>query len=191
MSAYEAYKEYVALKSHFNKNDYDYIKYGGKIGISPASFEKRKDKVFFEKLSKIDDYHNFLIANLSRNPKLWIRELAYSESAKTNFQDWKKRNQAITYLFKSEFKQIVDEPSGHQHPAAMRLYLGGQISLETLCIFAEMTKAVTTWDSKLQYDPVWEDLRLRIVKYTPFVKFDKSKIKQIMLDIMDDMEYNK
>jgi hypothetical protein len=73
----------------------------------------------------------------------------------------------------------------------MRLYLGGQISLETLCIFAEMTKAVTTWDSKLQYDPVWEDLRLRIVKYTPFVKFDKSKIKKIMLDIMDDMEYNK
>lgn len=191
MSAFEAYKDYVAIKNHFTKPDYDYIKYNGKTGLKHTSFEKRKDKIFFEKLSKIEDVVGFLVANLSDNPKLWIRELAYSETAKTTYLNWKKRNQSLTYLFKTDFKKIVDEPKGHQHPAPIRLYLGGQISLESLCIFAVMTNAVETWDNKLEYDPVWEDLRLKIVKYTPFVKFEKSKIKQIMIDIMGEMGYTK
>jgi len=133
----------------------------------------------------------FLVANFSIDPKLWIRDLAYSESAKVVYQNWKKRNQSLTYLYKTEFKKIIQEPGGQQHPAAIRLYLGGQISLESLCIFAAMTKAVETWDVKLEYDPVWEDLKLRVVKYTPFIKYDKVKVKQIMLDVMSDMEYTK
>jgi hypothetical protein len=191
MSAFEAYKEYIALKNHFTKADYDYIKYNGKTGIKHASFEKRKDKIFFEKLSKIENYHEFLIANLSNNPKLWIRDLAYSESAQLTYQNWKKRNQSLTYNFKTDFKKILEEPGGQQHPAALRLYLGNQISLESLCIFIKMTKAIIYWDSKLEYDPIWEDIRLRVVKYTPFIKFDYEKVKQTMLDIMNDMEYNK
>jgi hypothetical protein len=191
MSAFEAYKEYIALKNHFTKADYDYIKYNGKTGIKHASFEKRKDKIFFEKLSKIENYHEFLIANLSNNPKLWIRDLAYSESAQLTYQNWKKRNQSLTYNFKTDFKKILEEPGGQQHPAALRLYLGNQISLESLCIFIKMTKAIDHWDSKLEYDPIWEDIRLRVVKYTPFIKFDYAKVKQTMFDIMNDMGYTK
>lgn len=191
MSAFEAYKEYVALKNHFNKPDYDFIKYNGKTGLKVSSFEKRKDKIFFEKLAKIENYHEFLVANFSVNPKLWIRDLSYSEDAKLIYQDWKKRNQSITYLYKKEFRKILEDKGGQQHPAAIRLYLGGEISLESLCIFVAMTNAIETWDNKLEYDPVWEDLKLKIVKYTPFVKFEKSKIKQIMLDIMSDLEYTK
>lgn len=191
MSAFEAYKDYVALKNHFTKTDYDYIKYNGKTGLKFASFEKRKDKVFFEKLAKNENYHEFLLANLSDNPKLWIRDLAYSDSAQVTFQNWKKRSQSLTYNFKNHFKKILEAPKGHQHPAAMRLFLAGEISIESLCIFAFMTGAIKEWDSKLEYDPIWEDLRLRVVKYTPFVKFDKSKIKQTMLDVMDDLGYTK
>jgi hypothetical protein len=191
MSAFEAYKEYIALKNHFTKADYDYIKYNGKTGLKYTSFEKRKDKVFFEKLSKIENVCDFLVANFSIDPKLWIRDLAYSESAQITYQNWKKRNQSLTYIYKTEFKKIVEEPGGRQHPAALRLYLGKEISLESLCIFAVMTNAVKTWDSKLEYDPIWEDIRMRIVKYTPFIKFERDKIKQIMLDIMSDMEYTK
>lgn len=191
MSAFEAYKEYIALKNHFSKPDYDFIKYNGKTGLKYSSFEKRKDKIFFEKLSKIEDLVGFLIANFSENPKLWIRELAYSDSAQTTYQNWKKRNQSLTYLFKAELKNIFDEPKGQHHPAAIRLYLSGKISLETLCIFAAMTDAVSLWDSKFEYDPIWEDLRFKIVKYTPFIKYDKSKIKKIMLDIMNEIDYNK
>lgn len=181
----------MAIKNHFTKPTYDYIKYNGKTGVKHASFDKRKDKIFFEKLSKIEDVVGFLVANLSINPKLWIRDLAYSESAKVVYQDWKKRNQSLSYNYKTDFKKIVEEPGGQQHPAALRLYLGNQISLESLCIFVAMSNAVETWDAKLEYDPIWEDIRMKVVKYTPFVKYDKVKIKQIMLDVMGDMEYTK
>ena len=118
MSAFEAYKEYVALKNHFTKPDYDFIKYNGKTGLKVSSFEKRKDKIFFEKLAKIENYHEFLVANFSVNPKLWIRDLSYSEDAKLIYQDWKKRNQSITYLYKKEFRKILEDKGGQQHPAA-------------------------------------------------------------------------
>jgi hypothetical protein len=191
MSSFEAYKTYIAIKNHFTKPDYDFIKYNGKTGLKYTSFEKRKDKVFFEKLSKVENVCEFLVANLSVNPKLWIRDLAYSDSAQVTYQNWKKRNQSLTYNFKTDFKKILEEPKGQQHPAALRLFLANEISLESLCIFVKMTKALTQWDSKLEYDPIWEDVRLRVVKYTPFVKYDSEKIKQVMLDIMGDMEYTK
>jgi hypothetical protein len=191
MTAFDAFKDYIALKNHFNKLNYDYVKYNGKTNTSLNAFEKRKDKVFFEKLSKIENVCEFLIANLSVDPKLWIRELAYSESAQVTYQNWKKRNQSLTYNFKTDFKKILEEPKGQQHPAALRLFLANEISLESLCIFVEMTKALKQWDDKLEYDPIWEDIRLRVVKYTPFIKYDREKIKQVMLDIMSDMEYTK
>ena len=67
MSAFECYKEYVALKNHFTKPSYDYFKYNGKAKLNPSSFDGRKDKLFFQKLAKHPDVHNFLVANLSEN----------------------------------------------------------------------------------------------------------------------------
>lgn len=193
MSPFETYKEYISLKNHFTKNDYDYFKYNGKSRVTLDSFNKRKDKIFFEKLSKRSDVHGYLVANLSDNPKHWIRDLAYSEDAERTYNDWLKRNQSLTYNYKSDFIKILEEQSreeGH-HPSALRLYLGKHISLESLCVFVNMTNALITWNSKLEYDPIWEDVRLKVVKYTPFVKFEHSKIKKVMIDILNDMGYTK
>lgn len=185
MSAFEAYKDYVSLKNHFTKDSYDYFKYNGKSRLKQSSFNSRKDKIFFERLAKNEDVCGFLVANLSINPKLWIRDLAYSESAQVVYQDWKKRNQSLSYNFKNDMKKIVEEPKDQHHPAAMRLFLGGQISLESLCIFVEITNSFKVWDSKLEYDPIWEDLKMRIIKYTPFIKFDRDKVIKILLDFCE------
>jgi len=186
MSAFDAYKEYVAIKNHFTKPNYDYVKYNGKTGLKVESFNRRKDKLFFEKLAKVKNVHEFLIANLSDNPKLWIRDLAYSESAQVTYNNWQKRQQSLTYNFKNDLKKIIEEPKGDHHPAAIRLFLANQISLESLCIFAELTHAVKQWDKRFEYDPIWDDLRTRIIKYTPFIKYDKVKLKKIMLDFLSD-----
>jgi len=191
MSAFETYKEYVALKNHFTKPHYDYIKYNGHSRVKAESFNKRKDKIFFDKLAKHPDVHGFLLANLSHNPKYWIRDLAYSEDAERRYKVWLNTKQSLTYNFKKDFKKIIEEPKQEGHPAAMRLYLGGEISLESLCIFVDVGKIIETWDSKLEYDPIWEDLRLKVVKYTPFIQYDHSKIKKLMIDILDDSGYTK
>ena len=109
MTAFEAYKEYVALKNHFTKANYDYIKYNGHVTVKLDSFNKRKDKLFFEKLAKIENVHEFLIANFSVNPKLWIRDLAYSEDAQLTYNDWKKRQQSLTYNLKQDLGKLFTD----------------------------------------------------------------------------------
>jgi hypothetical protein len=188
MSAFECYKEYVALKNHFTKPTYDYFKYNGKVKLNPDSFDKRKDKLFFQKLAKHPDVHNFLIANLSDNEKSWIRELAYSEEAEKTYKVWLKRHQSLTYVFKQELGNLDTRFNENfvcpesSHPYLLKLYLGKQISLETLCLLLEITGAKKHWDSKMEYDLIWDSLKIKIEKYSPFIKCDKDKIKNIVLD---------
>lgn len=189
MSAFECYKEYLALKNHFSKQDYDYFKYNGKLKANPDSFNSRKDKIFFQKLAKHPDVHNFLVANLSKNEKAWIKELAYSEDAEKTYKEWLKKTQSLTYLIKNEIKELAptfdvnfvvykDTP----HPYLLKMYLGGYVSLETMCVLLDLTKAKKHWDSKMEYDPVYQDVKLKIEKYTPFIKYDKEKVKNIVID---------
>jgi hypothetical protein len=184
MSGFEAYKIYVALKNHFTKEGYDYVKFNGKAKLKQSSFDSRKDKVFFEKLAKHADLENFLIANFIENNRLWIRDLAYSEDAEKRYASWKKRTGSLTYNFKKDLNKIINEPAGnHQHPVALRLYLANEINLESLCILLTITRSIEEWNDKLQYDPIWDDIKLRVLKYTPFIKYDKNKIKEVMYEL--------
>lgn len=193
MSGYEAYKEYVAIKNHFSKPEYDYIKYNGHTGVKFSSYEKRKDKVFFEKLAKNEDVCGFLIANLSSNPKLWIRDLAYSETSQLAYQEWKKRNQSLSYIFKQETNEHLCKPfncnficKNNEHPILLKIYLRGDLCLESFCIILDLTKSIPFFDKKMEYDPVWEDISMKVKKYTPFIKYDKDKFRKILLDFYDD-----
>ena len=51
MDAFDAYKIYIALKSHFN-SDYDINKYNGKTSVSLDSFLKRSDRSFFGRVGR-------------------------------------------------------------------------------------------------------------------------------------------
>jgi len=44
MTPFESYTTFLALKNHFTTDNYDYIKYNGKVGAKPSSFDTRKDK---------------------------------------------------------------------------------------------------------------------------------------------------
>jgi hypothetical protein len=187
-TAFECYKEYLALKNHFSKPDYDYFKYNGKIRSNHESFEKRKDKLFFQKLAKHPDVHNFLVANLSENEKHWIRDLAYSEDAEKTYKAWLKRQQSLSYVFRQELSKLDDEFNNNfvckvnEHPLLLKKFLASEVSLETLCLLLEFTGAKKHWDSKMQYDLVYDSIKTKIEKYTPFIRTDKEKIRKIVLD---------
>ena len=189
MSAFECYKEYLALKNHFSSPNYDYFRYNGKLKVNSTSFDQRKDKLFFQKLAKHPDVHNFLVANLSKNDKAWIKELAYSDDAERVYKDWLKRNQSLTYVVKNDLSQLDSPFDGNfivskmqSHPRLLQLYLGGHVTLETVCILLDITKAKKHWDSKMEFDPIYDEVRKKIEKYTPFIKYDKEKMKKIVLD---------
>ena len=66
MEPIDVYLMYCAMKAHFSKNDYDFFTYKGKSRVSRNSFYKRKDRIFFVKLSKKylqeEDFKNYMLA---------------------------------------------------------------------------------------------------------------------------------
>jgi hypothetical protein len=189
MSAYECYQHYSALKLHFTKQGYDYFKYNHKVSSSPATFETRKDKIFFMKVAKHEDPVKYMLSNIVINPKVWIRDIAYSKEAEQVYQNWLKRNQSFGYVFSQEIDKLdpnfdknfkVSASSGH--PPAMRLYLRGDISLETLVALVDSTKCSKHWSKSMEHDPIWQDLSNLIVKYRPFLNYDRQRIRKILVD---------
>ena len=102
MTPFESYKLYTAIKNHFTTESYDFFKYNGKVRASESSFETRKDKYMFYKLSKHKDPLNFLVANLSENQKLWVGDL-FSNDNQTRYNDFIKRRESLTYLFQNDY----------------------------------------------------------------------------------------
>jgi hypothetical protein len=188
MSAFEAYKQYLSLKQHFSKKGYDYFKYNGKVRTNPTAFESRNDKLFFQKLAKHPDVVHFLVANFLENDKAWIRDIAYGEEAKRIYQDWQRRTQSLTYSFKNELDKLNEDFDSNfkvvnnSHPKLLKLYLRKEISLETLMLLVSAADCLEYWDRKMQYDPIWEEVSTKIVKYRPFLKYDLQKVREIIID---------
>ena len=192
MTPFEVYRNYLALKNHFNNPKYDYFKYNGKGSASPDSFSKMKDAMFFQNIAKHRDPHGLMLANFVKNPKLWVRDIAYSESAEQNYLDWIKRIQSLTYAFKSDLSKL-DAPfdsnlivKDNEHPTLLRLLFSEEVQPETVCIIADLTGCLKHWDQELVFDPVWDEMGLFIRKYTPFVKYDREKIKKILVDFFSE-----
>ena len=182
VTPFETYQTYLSMKSHFTNKRYDFFKYGGKSKATMASFNKRKDKYWFEKTSrKYSDQQitDFLLANFITTDapqNLWIGEII--NSGEKNYENWMKRQQSLTYLFKEQSTELLSEKKLEEvfncsrgHPLILKKYLGGEISLETLVIFEKIFSFGEKFDKVLD-DPVWESVSLKIKKYKSFLNIN-------------------
>jgi hypothetical protein len=180
MTPIEVYKTYLAFKNHFTKPNYDYFQYCGKSRASTESFNKRKDRYFFERMSRQksdDEIRQYFLANFVEcdDPsKLWIGEII--ESGEKNYTNWLKRSQSLSYLFKTEAEVFL-------HKDSFDSYLQNAISIETFVIMDIILNFSKKFDKKL-LDPVWESVSLRIKKYKSFLNIDKEKYTQTLKEIV-------
>ena len=196
VTPFETYQTYLSMKNHFTNRKYDFFTYGGKSRATMTSFNKRKDKYWFEKTSRkysdqeITDFllANFVTADTPQN--LWIGEII--NSGEKTYADWMKRQQSLTYLFKEQSTEVLSEKKledvfncSKGHPIVLKKYLGGEISLETLTILEKIFSFVKNFDTKLQ-DPVWESVSLKIRKYLPFLNINVFNYKKILRDLVDE-----
>ncbi len=196
MSPYQVYCEYLSLKNHFTNPKYDFFKYGAKTRASITSFNKRRDKYFFEKTSRkysdkeVVDFlvSNFVAADTPGN--LWIGEII--NSGERTYADWMRRQQSLTYLFKEQSNEFFLETKledalncSKGHPPVLKKFLSGQLSLETLVIYDKIFGFSKTFDKKL-LDPVWETVSLKIRKYNPFLNIDVFSYKKILREIVNE-----
>lgn len=194
MNPFEVYQKYVALKLHFTSKTYDYFKYGGKSKASAATFDTRKDKYFFYKLSKRKDAESFLVANLIDNPDSWIGDLINQSEGEDTYVEWRRRQESLTYVFKTDLSKLNDDFNSNfevvdgQHPRLLKLYLRKQICPETVVILNDLVRFIPAWDKKIDEQIIWPMIRNRLVKYKPFVAYDKEKYKQMVVDKFRDSE---
>lgn len=188
MNDFEAYRLYVSIKNHFSSETYDYFKYNGKNKGKIDSFNKRKDKIFFQKLAKHESLKDFLVSNFVEDNKLWVKDLAYSEKAELTYKNWLKKKQSLTYFFKKDLDKLDHnfdknfQIENNNHPILLKLFLRKEITLETICILSILVNFVPYWNKKLEYDPTWKDVKLKMLKYIPFMEYDKEKYKKICVD---------
>jgi len=194
MMPYDAYKCYLSLKNHFTKDSYDYHKYCGKSRASVQSFYKRKDRFWFERVTrqKTDqEIVEFFVSNFitcTDPSKLWIGEII--REGETRYAEWKKRNQSLSYVFKEETQKLFDSKKvddifdcSKGHPPVLKSFLSGNISMETLVIYDRIFLFGDKFDKQLS-DPVWETVRMKMKKYSPFLNIDVPRYKNILKEVV-------
>ena len=196
VTPFETYQTYLSMKSHFTNSKYDFFKYGGKSRATMTSFNKRKDKYWFEKTSRKysdEEVLNFLLANFVNTDtpqNLWIGEII--NSGERTYAEWMRRKQSLTYIFREQSEKLLSETDLEEvfkcskgHPLLLRKYLGGEISLETLMILEKVFSFAKDFDKKLQ-DPVWETVSLKLRKYSPFLNINVFTYKKVLREIINE-----
>jgi hypothetical protein len=192
MNGFQAYKMYVALKNHFSSNTYDYFKYGGKTRASLNNYESRKDKYFFEKLARKRDVESFILANVvEQGATVWVGDLANEQQAEEYYRAWQKRQQSFTYMFKQDLNNILIPYDANfvvvdgQHPPLLKQYIRREVSIETLCVLNSLSNFTKYWSRKIEDKVIWPEIAKKIKKYTPFIHFDNSTAKQVVISFFN------
>lgn len=180
---YDAYVLWLAVKQHFTRPSYDFIKYCGKVNAPRKTFEKRRDRAFFYRLSTMykKELKDFYISVYCKdgNEDTWAGEFV-DEKFSAEFIQWKKRKEALTRTFKQDIKVISEymeeanvsfkdvlTSDGGNLPAIVQLERE-HICPETLVLINRMTNFL----DKYCVHPLWEDVKLRLTKYERFVRVD-------------------
>ena len=191
MTGYELYSLYQAIKLHFTSDKYDFFKYHGKTRTTVESFERRKDKYMFHKLSrKVNDAEavEFLVANFIMDVHNWSRSLI-QDGAKENHVQWQKRMQSLSYTFEQDIVKILEEgdinavmkiPEDGSYPTVLTMVMRGEVSMETLAILNSLTNCLTRWEKGITDTVMFPRVVMRIRKYTPFIPFDSEAMKKIV-----------
>ena len=187
MHAYDLYVYYLALKRHFT-TEYDYFKYNGKVKASQQAFENRKDKFHFYKLAKRKDAKQFILANMMFNPTLWIGDLIDNNKAEDVYSEWNRKQQTLSYVFLNDLSELNDDFNSNlvvkegQHPRLLELYNMRKVSVETLIIIDDLVKNFSYWDKKIVDPIIFPQIKRSVEKIRPFFTYDKSKMKQTLLE---------
>lgn len=188
MTAFEAYIMFLALKRHFSSEKYDYFRYNGKVKANEESFNKRNDKYYFYKLSKKLDLEGFLVSNLVEGDVGWVGNLIQDKKFDVVYQTWRGRQESLSYNYKTDlsklppdFNEAVSIPSGEQYPIILQLYLHNVIKIESLLILDQLANFIENW-TNIEDKTLWPIEKMKLIKYKPFIRFDREKFKQLTLN---------
>ena len=194
MQPIDTYLLYCALKAHFGDTDYDFFKYEGKTRIKRDSFYKRKDRIFFVKLSKIGgntteyaDILNYLVANFIKDPNGYVANFS-----KEIYKEWLYKKQNFYTIFTDELRPLVKdfeplfEVKRNSHPKLLQEYLGKRVSLETLVILDQILAFNKKWSKQMSGDFLWDDVKKLMENYKGFLTIDVKRYRIHLLKLIEE-----
>lgn len=198
MTGYEAFCLYQSIKLHFTSEKYDFSKYNGKTHVSVTSFENRKDKYHFYKLSRKytnkDELVSFIVSNFVESDKTWVGSLL-TEEAEMFHRKHQKYVQSVSYIFENECRKVfdgIDNPNdvlkvtNGEYPILLRKYLQKEIQIETLCFLNSVLKFLPAWSRQITDSIVWPNHKLRMMKFATFLPNDVVKYKSIIKKVISN-----
>ena len=195
---FDVYRTYLAMKQHFSNPKFDFFQYDGKINAKESTYQQRSDFYFFETLTrKLDaqEVKEYLLSSFiySDNPaKVWIGDI--KRTGKDNWVKWQRQNQSLQYNVTADLKKVLHYMTRRGlsfnemfltnggHPPLLKLFIRGEIELETIIILDMVLKFVVRWDEQLA-DPLWSNLSLKIRKYKPFMSIPVKEYRTLMRGI--------
>ena len=112
LDPFQSYQTYLALKNHFVNKKYNYFTYNGKVKANIQSFYKRKDRFYFEKMSRQksdEEIINFFVSNFAScdDPQsLWMGQIV--KEGEEIYKNWMRKTQSLSYHFKEEVSSIFN-----------------------------------------------------------------------------------
>lgn len=202
MDGFKAYRYYLALKLHFTSEKFNVFENRGNVKGSREAFNVRNDRYIFEKLARKfnndRDIIQFFVANFAYGNESAIYA---GQEADDNLNEWNRRKQSITKIFIDDlaslltYVEINKLPTSSifdfnfsEYPAALKLFLGGKISIETLVIINELDHIVEHWLDNPTVQHIWSNELLRIKKLIGFVKYDKEKLRKIFTHFVEELD---
>jgi len=201
MDGYKAYRYYLAIKLHFTTDKFDVFQNRGNVKGTREAFNARNDRYIFEKLAQkhSDDKEiiQFFVSNFAYGNDTAIYA---GQEAEDNFMQWNKRKQSITKIFVDDLATLLThietnrlkhsaifEFTENEYPVALKMFVGGKISIETLRIIDDFTDILEKWNQNLSVKYIWDNEMRRIKKLTGFVKYDKIKIQKVFNHFMEEI----
>lgn len=193
MEPIDVYLMYCAMKAHFSRKDYDFLTYKGKSRVPRDSFFKRKDRVFFVKLSKKyseEDLKNYFVANFIVEKQGYIAN--FNDE---NYEQWKEKRNNFYDIFTEEIRPFVKDfnpifkVKNSEHPFLLKEYLGKRVSLETLVILDEILGFTKNWNRSLAEDYMWYDINKLMKNYKRFLTIDKNQYRIQLLKLIEESHY--
>lgn len=196
-SGYATFALFHTLHLHFTQPSYDYFKYHGKCNISKDKFLNRRDKYIFYAISRkynLEAAQEFFVCNLFEKSKCWIGELNNSD-ADDIYKKWQKKIQSLTYNFEQDIIGLLDKVENPndifmvkdgQEPLLLKETYYGSVMPETMIILNNLLGFCDMWKKKINDDIVFPEFMNKCTKYSPFVRYDKQKFKNILLDKMKE-----
>lgn len=199
MDAFTVYRTYLGIKSHFQHDSYDFSKYGA-TRAKPATFLKRKDKYFFEKLAakyKDNDIVDIFVSNFMEFDNLWVGDLFTEEKQKV-LAEYRKRKESLDYKFQQDLTKLCDrvEIAGKKfndlfaikssgHPEIFKLVMSKFIHPETYCILNDLLGFSTLFDAKLSGDHFYENYSKKLRKYAAFLDLSSDSKKSYKKSVLE------